>query len=770
MQMPAAADGSPNGEAVQSEKRTPSSSNRLLEEVVVTATKREENIQNVPIAITAFTADKLDAVGVQSPHDLPRITPGLTFTSSASYNIVYLRGVGSDAFLPAADQDVPTYLDGVALVQGEGSQDTLGRVERVEVLKGPQGTLFGRNSTGGAISIVTPDPKPEFLGDINVDVGNFGTRNVLAFVNVPIGENLAATISAFDYTHDPYQKNDAGPTLATYSRGGRGKIVWHATNDLSFNLAGLYGETSGNTGMAKENTRVSLYWRPLVPQDPSADYHYSENITSGIAQYNYLYYGGFDWKLPWVEIKGIGSDQKVYADYANYDYDGSTSPLVSFRPVDEFNQQQTGEVQFLSTPDTPFARYLTFVGGLYYLQGKGGFPTLDLNVAAQIPALVAIPGVSNFLGSLNGVLANLGLALPVNQAITAVSGGILTTKSESAYFQGTLHLQELLSLSKELNAVAGLRVDRETRGLQDNRLGVINPLTLKEITALRFHVPDVSQVQLPYKLGLQWFPVDDTQLYAGFARGFTAPTYNTVNFFSAPDQLRAQRTDSYEIGLKTQPFDYNLTFNAAAFYISQTDLLTGYASITSGGVVRFDNVPKARNYGLEFDASWQPMPDLDPGLVLLGSFAYLNAKYVNYPNARGYDVTTGLSYGKGAFLPARDVSGNDVVRTPRISYNIGINQSIPFDEDNTLELAVESSYSAKFYFDPANTPEFANPSYRLVDARIAYFYRPAGIEITAYGKNLTQAKYYKALFLLDPGRNVELNDPRTFGLRFKYSF
>ena len=158
-------------------------SNRLLEEVVVTAQKREEDSQDVPIAIQAFSGDKLDAFNIEDTADLQRITPGLTFTYTYGYTLIYLRGVGSDAFLPNADPSVATYIDGINIPASQGKQDTLGPVKRVEVLKGPQGTLFGRNATAGAISIVTEDPPvDEIVGNVKYAMGNYGSEEYQAYL------------------------------------------------------------------------------------------------------------------------------------------------------------------------------------------------------------------------------------------------------------------------------------------------------------------------------------------------------------------------------------------------------------------------------------------------------------------------------------------------------------------------------------------------------------------------------------------------------------
>ena len=231
----AAAQETIGGEgAVSVRKKT----NRLMEEVVVTAQKREQAVQDVPIAISAFTPEKLDAMGVESVQDLEVVTPGLTITTSAGFGVAYLRGIGTEAFLPGADSSVPFYLDGIALQSTQGSVDTLGRVERVEVLKGPQGTLFGRNATGGAVSIITPNPSTEeFFGDVTAEFAEYSSQKFNVFLNIPLTDNAAFTLSAYDNQQDNYYDNinpSGDSVLDIYSKGYRVKGYWGITENIDF--------------------------------------------------------------------------------------------------------------------------------------------------------------------------------------------------------------------------------------------------------------------------------------------------------------------------------------------------------------------------------------------------------------------------------------------------------------------------------------------------------------------------------------------------------
>ena len=214
---------------------------RIIEEVMVTAQKREEKSQDVPIMISAFSGEKLDAFGIESTADLQKITPGLTYTYTYGYSLIYLRGVGTDAFLPNADPSVATYIDGINIGPSQGKQDTIGPVKRVEVLKGPQGTLFGRNATGGAINIITEDPPEEFVGTLKAEKGNYNAEAYQLYLGLPLTERSGATIALFKENQDLYGKNtvfgEPGPMKEDFVEGGRLKLRFEPTDNIYLTLS-----------------------------------------------------------------------------------------------------------------------------------------------------------------------------------------------------------------------------------------------------------------------------------------------------------------------------------------------------------------------------------------------------------------------------------------------------------------------------------------------------------------------------------------------------
>jgi iron complex outermembrane receptor protein len=764
---------------------------RLVSEIIVTAQKREQNIQEVPIAISAFSPAMLDAVGVETAQDLERATPGLTVTNAAGYQVAYLRGVGTDAFLAGADPSVPFYLDGVALLGTQGSADTLGRIERVEVLKGPQGTLFGRNATGGAISIITPEPGDEPAGDLKVEYAKYDEVSGTGYVNIPILKNFAVSVSGFYNEHDNYYKNDyagddpeAGGVMPIYSRGYRFKARWDITDNFYITPSHSYMESSNNAGLSFENTRVAPILaaggaNPVLQQDPKRDRHVNFDQVSGAQIDSHMTAVTSGLQTSLLDFKLIASDQRLDAPFVRSDFDKGPEPIVSFTSKKQISKQKTAELQFLSNSDTPFAEKFEWVGGLYYIESSGGFDPLQFTAApgvlgtlfdqVQLDQVPGLPDGQTLAGALNDVLAGVGLA-PLADGVVLNSYGVSDAKSWSAYFQGTY------TFTDQWDLTLGARYQKEDRKLKHAKLTANLAQGETTIRDDGGNDPDnapptLHATQVSPKVALQYRPMDNMQIYASWARGYKSPTYNTVNFFNSPEAVDEEKVDSYELGFKSDLLDGYLRLNGAAFYVKQKDLLTGFVALASGGIVTYDNAGDARIYGAEGDMLWTPLPNLDPGLVITGAVTYLDTKYTDYKDGRGFDVDTGLAFGEGSLtrLPARDFTGNEIVRSPPLTYSLGFNQRIPLG-GSAVEIGADVYYNDGFYFLPQNEDLYARDSYALVNARVSYFYDPWGLQFTLYGENVTDEKYDEVIFVDDFGRNEVLNSPRVYGLRVNYTF
>lgn len=743
---------------------SPRTRNRLIEEIVVTARKREESIQDVPLSISAFSADKLDAVGIESAEQLDKVTPGLVFSSSLGFNVVFLRGIGTDAYLPAADPSVPIYIDDIAVLPTQGSVNTLGNIERVEVLKGPQGTLFGRNSLGGAIRIVTKTPDDSgFFGDAKVDFGNYGRQNVSAFVNVPIAEGLAASVSGYSQEEDPYYQHtsDPGKIFNVYSRGGRASVYWKASDNVDLRLTGSAQKSSTIAGLVLEGTRPAAIVCAVCAADEGPDFRSPINVPGGSITKNYLISGQLGWKLPWADSKLILSDQHLEIPYASTDLDGTSTPLVTAYTDSEYGDQRTAEFRLESNQNTPFSDQLTWVAGAFYLKSAGGYHPVQFSIAENL--ITAIPGADSFNDQVFDLLESAGINL--GTGATLFSTGIIKTESISGYGQANYTFLDDYVLT------AGLRYDTEKRSLNDSKLEAQNPVGGNKILILPFSVPELNTDRWSPRVSLQWNFAEASQIYTSYAIGYLSPTYNSVNFFTVPDLVKQERDDAYELGVKTSLFSGALTFDGSIFYTKRQDIISAYTTIASGVAVRFYNAGSGIVKGAEFNIQAQPLPDINPGLAILVAGTFLDTKYTDLPNGRGYDEATGLGFGPGSLTgPARDFTGNSIVNSPTFSGTATIAQTVSVGSNSSIELAFDTYYSSGFYFTPQNSKAAEQTDYALYNARTTYNYDPLNIQVSAYVENLTNRKHLSSVFQFDTSSAYQLANPRMYGLRLKWSF
>ncbi|MGJ8671148.1 MAG: TonB-dependent receptor, partial [Oceanococcus sp.] len=709
---------------------------RIVEEVIVTAQKREEDAQDVPIMINAFSGEKLDAFGIESTADLQKITPGLTYTYTYGYSVIYMRGVGTDAFLPNADPSVATYIDGINIGPSQGKQDTLGPVKRVEVLKGPQGTLFGRNATGGAINIVTEDPPDEFVANLKAEFGNFNSRQYQAYLASPFTEYFGATLALYKSDQDLFGRNEIyggpGPMQDDFSEGGRLKLKLYPSDGLSLTLVGALSEQFNSNSLSQENTRPApLFTGGVEADEPDRVWH--NDYQGGNETTNTLYGATLEWLTDYADIKFIYSDNLAVVDEARYDYDSTETSQATFYSNDQYNDQQTYELQILSNAGSVFADHLEWVAGLYRLEGEGGFGSLYLTVnalgfGANATGITSLIGRVGELLTLNNLGGSLNELINSTNNIVLGNGGILTTESNAAYFQTTLFLTDWLDLT------LGARYQEEVRGITNSYLDVVLPTagqppndyydrgdTSQNVRAQNFSAPDLSDKTWSPKVAIQFHPWDDIQIFASGQRAYKSPTYNIVNFFTDPDAVDREEATAFELGFKSDLFDNNLRLNAAIFHTKIKDLLTAIVSIGSGGIVTFRNAGEAEIKGAEIDLLWTPMAEFNPGLAIAAGATWLDAKYTDYPDGAGYDDDNGLYFGDDSLVggPARDFTGNDIVRTPDLNATFSLNQFLEFGVLVALELGIDYYYIMGFNTTPQNSPLYEQPAYDLWSGRLS---------------------------------------------------
>ncbi|WP_051361697.1 TonB-dependent receptor [Solimonas soli] len=783
---------------VQVEK--PGATNRLTAEVIVTAQKRKENIQDVPISITAFSADALDAKGIGDPKALAQATPGMYYGQTVNFAVIYIRGVGSDAFLPDSDPSIATYIDGIYYPFANGASQAFGAVERVEVLKGPQGTLFGRNSTGGAINTVTKSPGPDFEASLLTSYESYNDMKLRGYINIPIVDSLAASLSIVHNESSSYYKgtinNPALPLLGiggdaatarplpdTTENAARLKLKWDISEDLDFNVAGFIDLTSGLSSSLMPNVAPSLLQSVLdtvygVSTVAPGTYRADSDVPGYFRSNNKVVYGSLNYHPDWLDVKLLGSHQKIVAD--NYfDFDGTRVPFIEFGAPGQFADVTTGELQFVSKKGGILPDWLDAIAGLYYFDETSGFPDNRLSVLgglsngeiAGIPLpnglinLLTDSGFTRLLDALNLPL-NLGLPNGVDVSLHDRLG----SNSVSAYTQETIHFTDSLSFT------AGLRYSQEKRNVIQSDVLLINS-DGSESSLLQFSKPRRKTHNLAPKFVLDYKLAKDVMAYASWTKGYKSGTFKTVNVYTQPYWIKPEEVKTTEVGIKSTLFDGALRLNAAAFENKIKDMQVQFISVLGGGVAQLENADGARIRGAEFDAQWTPLRNLDPGLVVTGGLTYLDGIFTKYPKGSGYDEQTGIFFGTlpgGNAIPlldtGRDFSGNRITRTPKLSGSFGLNQLIDGIGDGNLELAANLYYNSGFYYLAQNSATSKQDSYYVVDASISYLYQPWRLRTTLFGKNLTDEQYTYSKFVLDTGTLEYLAPPRTFGIRFGLDF
>ncbi len=725
---------------------------RMMEEVVVTAQKRSENNQDVPISVTAFSAETLDALGITDPQDLQRVTPGLTYNTAVGFSIIYMRGIGSDAFL-MADPSVALYIDDVYFPFAQGLAQSFGAVQGIEVLKGPQGTLFGRNAVGGAINIHSKDPGEEPEASAQVSYGNYDTQSIRLYGSYPITEDIAVSVSAFKNSSSPYYDgyvNGGDPIPDDESDGVRAKLRWDITEDIRLNLAGFTYNSSGPGSMLTPNSAPGEAYSLLL----AAEDGYTAEFDAPIDQTldNEVYYGSVEWALGSVDLKLLASNQLIETSFS-YDFDGTATPIVTFGTSKQFADVDTAELQILSNEESWGSDWLSWIVGAYYFESTQGFDTVNLQLLDLDLNTGSLAGIQLPTNLLTSLLDTVGLNLPVPSGTIPLTA-IIGTESLAGFFQGTVTVTDWFTFTlggryqEEYREVIKSKSELDTLG--GGRLTIVDFSDGRNATTYSFK-PKVSFDFRP-------FPDREFLLYLSYQEAVKSATYNVVTLYDEPDYVLPEELEAYEIGIKSEWLDGALRFNIAAFQYEQKNQQVQFVSALQGGAVSFENAGGSEVDGFDFDAMIQVLPSHVDNLIATVSGAYLNGQFTDYTGARGYDEDTGLVFENG------DYTGNVIPRTPEWSATFGLNKSFFFDT-SVIEIGGDVYYNSGFYYLPQNTEASYQDEYHVVSARVSYLYEPWNLRVTAFGKNLEDKKYTDGIFQTDFGVLSHLAKPVSYGLK-----
>lgn len=682
-----------------------------LQEIIVTAQRRGENLQKVPISISAVTSSMADAMGIKGTQDIAIAAPAVNFSATASGANVQIRGVGASG--SATDESAnAVYIDGVYQPAAPALALPLNNIERIEVAKGPQGTLFGRNSTGGVIQVITRDPPTDPTVDLSIGYGNYETVEAQAYVGAGIAEGLAADVALY-YSNqndgwgtnladgsDAYKgRNFSGRTKLRWTPGERTTITFAASHINVMPIASqggnfFPGQLTRSAGGVSGSTYPGFY---NLDHDSSDKKHVRQNQFSAKLQHD----------LNWAQLVNIASYSKTKFDF-NWDNDAGRA-FIAYYDIYNSIQTVTEELQLLSPDGSP----ITWAAGFFYLN----------NVNSLDPLVVR--GLSQ------------GSPTATTQLISESD-----TDSYALYGQATAPIFTNTKLT------AGLRYTIDTRSL-DASVTVPAGVT---IVLPSLHDKDKK---LTWRLSLDHQFTPDFLGYISYNRGYKGGFYNTTSP-TQPD-IKPETVDAYEVGFKSQLFDNHLRFNVSAFYYQFKGIQVRTGTPTGG--VAILNAASSNLKGFDIDMIANPTRNL----TIQGALSYLDATYKKFLNAPFF--TENPAGGLDQYFD--DASGNDIILSPEWVASLAGDYKIPVSF-GTIGLSSTIYYNSGYYLDVQNRLE--QDDYVLLNAGLSWASPSENLEIRLWGRNLTKSHYRVT------ATSSALSDvyfpgaPRTYGVTLRTRF
>lgn len=685
-----------------------------VDEVIVTARRRDERLQDVPVAVTALGEQALQNLQVADIGDIEKAVPNLTLhVGDASNAVVYIRGVGQIDSLAFADPGVGIYVDDVYLGRAQGAFLDVYDVERIEVLRGPQGTLYGRNTIGGAVKFVSKALTNDLEGSAEVTVGDYDRLDFRGSVNVPIVEDrflakfAVARASREGYSTNTVDGSDDGDKDLW---AGRAAFEWRASDDLTFRLN--IDASSDTPDTSRTPARATPVFGIPASADPfkvQADFNDLNDLkTAGVSLVA-------DWRVSdTLGFKSITAHRQMSYD-AKLDLDATELAIFGvydFEDQDQFSQ----EFQLTYGGDR-----LNWVAGLYYFQED------DRTYS--------------------------GLYGP---AIALVTGSVNDQHNESyaLYGQGTYDLTDRLSLT------AGLRYTYERKDFDRTQkffdAATPFPVDYRQPGLL---VTDISVEDswssLSPKIGLDYKPNEDVLLYVSASRGFKSGGFDgRSNDAAGARPYDPETMWAYEAGIKSTWFDRRLIANFTVFHNDYTDLqLSSFVADPMGGFAAlFTNAGAATIRGAELEVTARPAP----GLNLNATVGYLDAQYDEYIGPGGLDIS----------------DQREIVNAPEWSARIGGTWRVPLSFGDVV-LGADAAYRSKTYPTVSSSEVLAQDGYTIVDAFVRYEAPEERWSLTLGGKNLTDEEYITHGFDLSDSLGYQLayyGAPRTVSLTLGVKF
>lgn len=733
-------------------------SSLMLEEILVTAQKRTESLQDTPISMQVVSGLELLARTSSDVSQIAEFTPNLEFdatspiSGSSNAAVIFIRGIGQTDFVLTSDPGVGIYLDGVYIARAMGGVLDLMDIAQVEILRGPQGTLFGKNTVGGAISVSTKKPTAEPEFDAGITVGDEGRLDGMLSFNYPItDDSLFFRGSLATRNRDGYgYRLLTGETMGSVNSDTfRGSLLWQASDNLEFTLAAdvtsadedlpatkllkadpNIGGMNNLSGLYNLFSTVGWVDGPAYNDSWITDGDFESNGTAPVGSKTDVMGVSLtsQWDLSELSLKSITAYRETETSFGR---DTDHSPITILHTANEMDLEQFS--QEFNISGQAFASRLDWLVGAYYFSEQGN----DIVDVALIPDVFAADSAfASGPGNGNGYL---GVPLPE----FSVHGDIeIDNTSVALYFHNTF------AITDRLSTTFGVRYTEEEK---KTVLDIIQPTTGERLVQNQNADQDFDD--LSPRIGLEYSWSDDIFSYVSYSEGFKSG--GVVSRYVAPREdpiiFEPEEVKSYEIGLKSELFGRRLRLNAAAFFTDYTNI---QVTVFNGIVPETRNAAEGEIAGVELDFTAL----LTDKLVLSGGVGYMDAKFTMLDDSIDGALEVSLEH--------------KFVNTPELSTNLSLEYTIPVSRVGDLELRADYSYRDEIANDAVNTPELLEGSLELWNARAAFMSTSGHWEVAVFGRNLTDERYLSSGLSTTSFGIIEgiYGRPREYGLSVNYHY
>ena len=659
----------------------------IIGQVIVTAGRRPENIQTVPIGVSALSADEVRSLNLRETLDLSTAIPGLNFTQQGIGATPFIRGVGAMSGAIGNEAPVSVYLDGVYIAAPTAAVFSLHDVQQIEVLKGPQGTLFGRNATGGVIQVTRREPAADPAAELRLQLSSYSTTEASLYATTGVGDAAAANVTL----HHRQQRHGWGTNLATGGStfrheelGASTKIVWSPATATRLTLNGSYFDRDGEDGIGYHIMPGSLgadgrtgyegfYNSWGDPQDRGGYRHaiVSARIEQDLSAFRLIN------TVSWQELDAF------------FRLDQDETPLrIVDAPISQYGRTVTEELQALSHEGAAWP----WIIGVYYLRDLAAYDPLALQGAAVLPLS---------------------------------SSAIHSQQRTDSY---AMYAQTTAPLTSRTHLTLGARYTRDERRIDGSTFGTLGTEQMTLAAARQ-----QAQWEKPtWRAALSHDLADGLMAYVAYDRGFKSGVFNLLSY--AAPAVFPEVLDAYQGGLKSEWLQHRLRLNIAAFLYRYQNIQV--ESMIAGATIAV-NAAAARMKGVEVELQFLPTSRFTIGAGL----ALLDGHYSDFPNAPfnvpNRDAAGNLSGGNT--IVSGDAAGNRTIRSPRTTASLSGGVRLPVAVGE-LDFNVSYAYSARFAWDPDN--RIQQRAFDTLNAALEWSSPSGAFSMRAAGSNLTNSEVH----------------------------